>query len=73
MDDKTLQFFAQDIAGKLTQAELESSEFKARYQAELGEKNELAEKLTHFEQVLESDQALKELFEEAENKMKEGN
>ncbi|MBF8970153.1 hypothetical protein [Streptococcus sp. NLN76] len=73
MDDKTLQFFAQDIAGKLTQAELESSEFKARYQAELGEKNELAEKLTHFEQVLESDQALKELFEEVENKMKEGN
>lgn len=73
MDDKTLQFFAQDIAGKLTQAELESSEFKARYQAELGEKNELTEKVTHFEQVLESDQALKELFEEAENKMKEGN
>lgn len=73
MDDKTLQFFAQDIAGKLTQAELEASEFKARYQAELEENNELAEKLAHFEQVLESDQALKELFEEAENKMKEGN
>ena len=73
MDDKTLQFFAQDIAGKLTQTELEASEFKARYQAELEENNELAEKLAHFEQVLESDQALKELFEEAENKMKEGN
>lgn len=66
MDDKTLQFFAQDIAGKLTQAELEASEFKARYQTE-------REKLAHFEQVLESDQSLKELFEEAENKMKEGN
>lgn len=73
MNDKTLQIFAQDLASKLTQAELESSEFKARYQAELEEKNELAEKLTHFEQVLESDQALKELFEEVENKMKEGN
>ncbi|MCU0081885.1 hypothetical protein [Streptococcus danieliae] len=73
MNDKTLQFFAQDIAGKLTQAELEASEFKARYQAELEEENELAEKLAHFEQVLESDQALKELFEEAANKMKEGN
>lgn len=73
MDNKTLQFFAQDIAGKLTQAELEASEFKARYQAELEEKNELAEKLAHFEQVLEADQALKELFEEAANKMKEGN
>lgn len=66
MDDKTLQFFAQDIAGKLTQAELEASEFKARYQTE-------REKVVHFEQVLESDQALKELFEEVENKMKEGN
>lgn len=66
MDDKTLQFFAQDIAGKLTQAELEASEFKARYQTE-------REKVVHFEQVLESDQALKELFEEAANKMKEGN
>lgn len=73
MDDKTLQFFAQDIAGKLTQAELESSEFKARYQSELEKTSELAEKVTHFEQVLESDQALKELFEEVENKMKEGN
>lgn len=73
MDDKTLQFFAQDIAGKLTQAQLESSEFKARYQAELSEKKELAEKLTHLEQILESDQALKELFEEAEKQMKEGN
>lgn len=66
MDDKTLQYFAQDMAGKLNQAELEASEFKARYQS-------AAEKLAHFEQVLESDQALKELFEEAENKMKEGN
>lgn len=73
MNDKTLQFFAQDIAGKLTQAELESSEFKARYQSELEKNNELTEKLTHFEQVLESDQALKELFEEVANKMKEGN
>lgn len=73
MDDKTLQFFAQDVAGKLTQAELESSEFKARYQSELEKNNELTEKVTHFEQVLESDQALKELFEEVENKMKEGN
>lgn len=73
MDDKTLQYFAQDIAGKLTQAELESSEFKARYQSELEKNGELTEKLTHFEQVLESDQALKELFEEVENKMKEGN
>lgn len=73
MDDKTLQFFAQDVAGKLTQAELESSEFKARYQSELEKTSELTEKLTHFEQVLESDQALKELFEEVENKMKEGN
>lgn len=73
MNGKTLQFFAQDIAGKLAQAELEASEFKARYQAEFEEKNELSEKLAHFKQVLESDQALKELFEEAENKMKEGN
>lgn len=73
MDDKTLQFFAQDVAGKLTQAELESSEFKARYQSELEKTSELTEKVTHFEQVLDSDQALKELFEEAENKMKEGN
>lgn len=73
MDDKTLQIFAQDMANKLTQAELESSEFKARYQSEMEKNNELTEKVTHFEQVLESDQALKELFEEVANKMKEGN
>lgn len=73
MNDKTLQFFAQDIASKLTQAELESSEFKARYQSELEKNSELTGKVAHFEQVLESDQALKELFEEVENKMKEGN
>lgn len=73
MDDKTLQIFAQDMANKLTQAELESSEFKARYQSEMEKTNELTEKVIHFEQVLESDQALKELFEEVANKMKEGN
>lgn len=66
MDDKTLQYFAQDMSGKLTQAELEASEFKARYQTE-------REKVVHFEQVWESDQALKELFDEAASKMKEGN
>lgn len=73
MDDKTLQIFVQDMANKLTQAELESSEFKARYQSEMEKTNELTEKVTHFEQVLESDQTLKELFEEVANKMKEGN
>lgn len=57
---------AESLANRLAESELNIAHLEARYTLALTE-------LKMFHAVLESDQALKELFEEAQNKMKEVN
>lgn len=57
---------AESLANRLTENELDRAYLEARCTLALTE-------LKMFHAVLESDQALKELFEEAQNKMKEVN
>ena len=57
---------AESLANRLAESELNQAHLEARYTLALTE-------LQVFHAVLESDQALKELFEEAQNKMKEIN
>lgn len=57
---------AESLANRLVESELNRAHLEARYTFALTE-------LQAFHAVLESDQALKELFEETQNKMKEVN
>lgn len=57
---------AESLANRLAESELNQAHLEARYTLALTE-------LQVFHAVLESDQALKELFEKAQNKMKEVN
>lgn len=54
---------AESLANRLAESELNIAHLEARYTLALTE-------LQVFHAVLESDQALKELFEETKNKMK---
>ena len=68
MDNEQLisKLVAESLANRLAESELNQAQLEARYTLALTE-------LKMFHAVLESDQALKELFEEAQNKMKEVN
>lgn len=68
MDKEQLisKLVAESIANRLAESELNRAHLEARYTLALTE-------LQAFHAVLESDQALKELFEETQNKMKEVN
>ena len=57
---------AESLANRLAESELNRAQLEARYTLALTE-------LQVFHAVLESDQALKELFEETQSKMKEVN
>ena len=57
---------AESLANRLTESELNRAHLEARYTLALTE-------LQAFHAVLEYDPALKELFEETQNKMKEVN
>lgn len=57
---------AESLVNRLAEAELNRAHLEARYTLALTE-------LQVFHAVLESDQTLKELFEETQNKMKEVN
>lgn len=68
MDKEQLisKMVAESVANRLAESELNIAHLEARYTLALTE-------LQAFHAVLESDQALKELFEETQNKMKEVN
>ena len=68
MDKEQLisKMVAESLANRLTENELDRAYLEARCTLALTE-------LQVFHAVLESDQALKELFEETQNKMKEVN
>lgn len=57
---------AESLANRLAESELNQAHLEARYTLTLAE-------LQSFKAVLEYDPALKELFEETQNKMKEVN
>lgn len=68
MDKEQLisKMVAESLANRLAESELNRAHLEARYTLALTE-------LQVFHAVLESDQALKELFEETQSKMKEVN
>ena len=68
MDKEQLisKMVAESVANRLAEAELNRAHLEARYTLALTE-------LQAFHAVLESDQALKELFEETQTKLMEGN
>lgn len=67
MDNYTIdKLVAESLANRLREGELNSAHLEARYTLALAE-------LQAFKAVLEYDQALKELFEETQDKMKGNN
>nr|DAS76959.1 MAG TPA: hypothetical protein [Caudoviricetes sp.] len=65
MNETINQLVLQSLATKLTKSELESAQNEAFYQLATSE-------LKVMNEVLEYDQALKELFEETKAKMQKG-
>lgn len=61
-----------DIAQKLANAIVESSNYKILYEEANEEYKRVNELLAKFNDVLDSDQALKDLFDEASQKLEEG-
>lgn len=65
MNEAINQLVLQSLANKLAKSELESAQNEAFYQLATSE-------LKAMNEVLEYDQALKELFEEVKQKMQKG-
>lgn len=68
----TVDKIVNDIAQKLANAIVEATNYKVLYE-EMDEKyKHVNELLSKFNDVLDSDQALKDLFDEASQKLEEG-
>nr|DAO33563.1 MAG TPA: hypothetical protein [Caudoviricetes sp.]DAQ57934.1 MAG TPA: hypothetical protein [Caudoviricetes sp.] len=68
----TVDKIVNDIAQKLANAIVESSNYKILYEEANEEYKRVNELLAKFNDVLDSDQALKDLFDEASQKLEEG-
>ena len=68
----TVDKIVNDIAQKLANAIVESSNYKILYEEANEEYKRVNELLSKFNDVLDSDQALKDLFDEASQKLEEG-
>ena len=68
----TVDKIVNDIAQKLTNALVEGSNYKVLYEEANEEYKRVNELLSKFNDVLDSDQALKDLFDEASQKLEEG-
>lgn len=68
----TVDKIVNDIAQKLANAIVESSNYKILYEEANEEYKRVNELLAKFNDVLDSDQALKDLFDEASQKLGEG-
>lgn len=64
--------FIIEISQKLGSAILEATNYKVLYDEASEEYKRVNELLSKFNNVLDSDQALKDLFDEASQKMEEG-
>lgn len=65
----TVDKIVNDIAQKLANAIVEGSNYKILYEEANDENKRVNELLTKFNNVLDSDQALKELFDETAKKL----
>ena len=65
----TVDKIVNDIAQKLANAIVEGSNYKVLYEEANDENKRVNELLTKFNDVLDSDQALKELFDETAQKL----
>lgn len=68
----TVDKIVNDIAQKLANAIVEASNYKVLYEEANEEYKRVNELLTKFNDVLDSDQALKSLFDEASQELEEG-
>lgn len=65
----TVDKIVDNIAQKLTSANVEAANYKAFYEEANEEYKRVNELLSKFNAVLDSDQALKDLFDEASQKL----
>lgn len=65
----TVNKIISDISQKLASAIVEASNYKVLYEEASDENKRINELLTKFNNVLDSDQALKELFDETAQKL----
>lgn len=68
----TVDKIVNDISQKLANAIVEASNYKVLYKEASEEYKRVNELLSKFNDVLDSDQALKDLFDEASQKLEEG-
>lgn len=68
----TVNKIISDISQKLASAIVEGSNYKVLYEEANEEYKRVNELLSKFNAVLDSDQALKSLFDEASQKLEEG-
>ena len=68
----TVDKIVNDISQKLANAIVEASNYKVLYEEANEEYKRVNELLSKFNNVLDSDQALKDLFDEASQKLEEG-
>lgn len=68
----TVDKIVNDISQKLANAIVEASNYKVLYEEASEEYKRVNELLSKFNNVLDSDQALKDLFDEASKKLEEG-
>lgn len=68
----TVNKIISDISQKLANAIVEGSNYKVLYEEANEEYKRVNELLSKFNAVLDSDQALKDLFDEASQKLEEG-
>lgn len=64
--------FVNEISQNLANAILEATRYKVLYEEANEENQHVNELLSRFNSVLDSDTALKDLFDEAEQKLEEG-
>lgn len=68
----TVDKIVNEISQKLANAIVEASNYKVLYEEASEENKRVNELLSKFNDVLDSDQALKDLFDEASQKLEEG-
>lgn len=68
----TVDKIVNDISQKLANSIVEASNYKVLYEEANEEYKRVNELLTKFNNVLDSDEALKSLFDEASQKLEEG-
>lgn len=68
----TVDRIVNEISLNLANAIVEATKYKVLYEEANEEKQRINELLSKFNSVLDSDQALKDLFDEASQKLEEG-